>query len=74
MEVYYKLNDMETVAMDDGKTAYIFDHETGKWVVDTNRLLSDRLHNTDGLSLGRCEQISKDEAQQFIGIEEDHIE
>ncbi len=74
MEVYYKLQDLETVAMDDGKTVYIFDHDTGRWVVDTGRLLLDRLGHTSGESLGPCEQISKDEAQAFIGYEEDYVE
>lgn len=74
MEVYYRLHDIETVAMDDGKTAYLFDEPTGRWVVDRSQLLSDRLNNADGQSLGSYEQISKDEAQEIIGHWEDRTE
>lgn len=74
MEVYYKLHDIDTVAMDDGQTTYIFSDATGKWEPDTNRVVADRLENVDGESLGICEQISKDEAQLLIGYDEDGTE
>ena len=74
MEVYYKLHDIDTVAMDDGKTTLLFNEVTGKWEVDKNRVVADRLENVDGESMGVCEQISKDEAQSLIGYEEDGTE
>jgi hypothetical protein len=74
MTVYYKLLDLDTVAKDDGKTTYIFDSATGKWEVDRNQIVADRLHATDGESIGNCEQISQIEAQSLIGYEEDGTE
>lgn len=74
MEVYYKLQDLGTVAMDDGKNTYVFNDATGSWEVDNNRVVADSLENMNGESLGVCEQISKDEAQSLIGHEEDGTE
>lgn len=74
MTVYYKLIDLNTVAKDDGKTTYIFDGATGKWEVDRNQIVADRIHETDGESIGKCEQISQAEAQTLIGREEDGTE
>jgi len=74
MEVYYKLYDIDTVAKNDGNTTYVFNDETGKWDVDKNHVVADRLENADGGSLGVYEQISKDEAQLLIGYEEDGTE
>lgn len=74
MTVYYKLRDLDTVAKNDGKTTYIFDGTTGKWAVDTSRIVEERLEQTDGESIGLCEQISQTDAQTLIGYEEDGTE
>ncbi len=74
MTDYYKLLDLDTVAKDDGKTTYIFNGATGKWEVDRNQILADRIHETDGEAMGKCEQISQAEAQMLIGYEEDATE
>ncbi len=74
MTVYYKLIDIDTVAKNDGKTTYIFDSATGEWTVDRNQIVADALHETDGESMGKCEQISKAEAQMLIGYKEDATE
>ncbi len=62
------------VAKYDGQTTYVFNNETGEWDVDMNRLLTDRLLETDGEDVGRCEMISQAEAQRLIGYEEDGTE
>ncbi len=74
MTVYYKLHDLDTVAKDDGKTTYIFNSATGKWEVDRNQILADRIHETDGETTGQCEQISQAEAQMLMGYDEDRTE
>ncbi len=74
MTVYYKLHDLDTVAKDDGKTTYIFNGATGKWEVDRNQIVADRIHETDGETMGQCEQISQAEAQMLIGYDEDRTE
>lgn len=74
MTVYYKLTDLDTVAKNDGKTTYIFNGATGKWEVDRNQIVADRIHETDGEGIGKCEQISRAQAQTLIGYEEDGTE
>lgn len=72
MKVYYKLHDIDIVAMDDGNSMYVFNDDTGQWDADKNHVVADRLSGSEGP--GVCEQISKDEAQWLIGYEEDGTE
>lgn len=74
MTDYYKLHDLDTVAKNDGKTTFIFDGSAGEWVVDWNHILTERLEEADGETMGKCERITEAEAQMMIGHEEDRTE
>jgi hypothetical protein len=74
MAVYYKLNDIDMIARQDGGRSWLFDRETGGWVEDTQNVLADRLFGEDGESIGACVEISEADAQQAIGRVEDGVQ
>jgi len=71
MAVYYKLDDIDTIARQDGERSWLFDREADGWVADTQNVLADRLFGEDGESIGACVEISEADAQQAIGRVED---
>jgi hypothetical protein len=71
MAVYYKLDDIDVIARQDGGQSWLFDREAGGWVPDKDNVLSDRLFGEGDGSLGVCEMISEAEAQQAMGRVED---
>ena len=74
MAAYYKLNDIDMIAKQDGGRSYLFDRETGGWAEDDGNLLADRLIGFDGESIGACVEISQEDAQQAIGRVEDGLD
>ncbi len=74
MAAYYKLNDIEAIAKQEGGRSYLFDREAGGWVEDDGNLLADRLIGIDGESIGACVEISEQDAQQAIGRVEDGVQ
>jgi hypothetical protein len=71
MAVYYKLDDIDMIARQDGGQSWLFDRNAGGWVPDADNVLADRLYGEDGESLGACVEISEAEAQQALGRVED---
>ena len=74
MAAYYKLNDIDMIAKQDGGRSFLFDSGTGDWVEDSGNLLADRLIGLDGESIGACVEISQEDAQQAIGRVEDGVD
>ncbi len=74
MAVYYKLNDIDMIARQDGGRSWLFDRGAGGWVEDTRHVLADRLIGEDGESIGACVEISEEDAQQAIGRVEDGVQ
>jgi len=76
---YYYLSDIKRVGKMDNFVPYLYNHEKGGWVVDTENLLMDRLMGYDGTEgdsspytignsdmLSRVEEITHEEAQKII--------
>jgi hypothetical protein len=74
MAVYYKLNDIDTIAKQDGGKSWLFKRDAGGWVEDTQDILASRFIGEDGESIGACVEISEQDAQQAIGRVEDGAE
>jgi hypothetical protein len=66
MSYYYKLNDLDALAKQDGGTAYIYNKETRQWEVDTEGLFQSRLVGLDGEADASCERISEAQANALI--------
>ncbi len=74
MAVYYKLNDIDAIARQEGGRSFLFDRDAGGWVEDTQCVLANRLFGKDGESMGACAKISEEDAQQEIGRVEDGMD
>jgi len=69
MAIYYRLDNTDMIAKQEGNEVWLFDRETGGWVPDSEHLLAGRLHSGTGV----CERITEEDAQQAIGRVEDGI-
>jgi len=72
MAVYYRLDNTDIIAKQEGNETWLYDRETGGWVPDSDHTLSGRLQCAGG-GAGVCEMISEEEAQQVIGRVEDGV-
>jgi len=72
MVIYYRLDNTDTIAKQEGDEVWLFNRETGGWVPDREQLLASRLRSGPG-GTGVCERISEEDAQQAIGRVEDGV-
>jgi hypothetical protein len=74
MAAYYRLDDIDIIAKQDGAFTYLFDHGVGGWVTDAQHILANRLTGEDGGKAGVFMEITQEEAQQAIGRAEDGVQ
>lgn len=72
MAIYYRLDNIDMIAKQEGNETWLFDRERGGWVPDRDHLLPSRLLGGQG-GTGVCERISEEDAQQAIGRVEDGV-
>lgn len=70
MAIYYRLDNTDMIAKQEGNETWLFNRETGSWVPDSGHLLASRLSGEPS-GTGVCERITEEDAQQAIGREED---
>lgn len=72
MCIYYKLNDLDTIAKrdDEDNIPYIYDKCRHNWASDNIHLVAERLVLMDGRKTDVCQEISVDEALYFVNQQE----